>query len=120
PVVAGNVMTITQNEIGSRPGEVELRGSSSAPEPDALMIDESLSARARLQMREAMSPIASLVDFAESAETALKLINAYAYSVIFVDARLPDEDAYEMCGRIKKHPLQQRASMVMLTGHSSP
>jgi DNA-binding response OmpR family regulator len=33
---------------------------------------------------------------------------------------LPDDDAYEICGRIKKHPLQQRASTVMLTCNASP
>jgi DNA-binding response OmpR family regulator len=84
------------------------------------MVDESLSARARLQMREALSSIASRVDFAESGELALKLIDVYAYSVIFLDAMLPDDDAYEICGRIKKHPLQQRASAVMLTCNASP
>jgi DNA-binding response OmpR family regulator len=84
------------------------------------MVDESLSARARLQMREALSSIASRVDFAESGELALKLIDRYAYSVIFLDAMLPDDDAYEICGRIKKHPLQQRASTVMLTCNASP
>ncbi len=89
-------------------------------ETAALMVDDSLSARARLQMREAMTSIASRVDFAESGEMALKLIDVYAYSVIFVDALLSDDDAYEICARIKKHPLQQRASTVMLTGNSSP
>jgi DNA-binding response OmpR family regulator len=33
---------------------------------------------------------------------------------------LPDDAAYEICGRIKKHPLQQHASTVMLTGNASP
>jgi DNA-binding response OmpR family regulator len=51
---------------------------------------------------------------------ALKLIDRYAYSVIFLDALLPDDEAYEICGHIKKHPLQQRASTVMLTGTASP
>ena len=40
--------------------------------------------------------------------------------MIFLDALLPDDDAYEVCGRIKKHPLQQRAVTVMLTGTASP
>ena len=71
-------------------------------------------------MRETLSPIASRVDFAESGKLALQRIDAYAYSVIFLDAMLPDDDAYEICGRIKKHPLQQQASTVMLTCNSSP
>jgi CheY-like chemotaxis protein len=81
----------------------------------AMMVDGNLSARARLQMRETLSPIASLVEFAESREMALRLIDRYAYSVIFVDALLPDNGAYEICEQIRKHPLQQRAASVLLT-----
>lgn len=103
------------------PGGTDLgRYPSAAAEGVALMVDESLSARARLHMREILSPIASRVDFAESYEMALRLIDRYAYSVIFLDALLPDDEAYEICGQVKKHPLQQRASTVMLTGSASP
>jgi DNA-binding response OmpR family regulator len=94
--------------------------ASSTPEPSALMVHAGLSARARLQLREAFAPIASRVDFADSSELALKLIETYAYSVIFLDSMLPDDGAYEICGRIKQHSLQQRASTVMLTGTTSP
>lgn len=102
------------------PGAIEPARSSSAAGGVALMVNESLTARARLHMRDMLSPIASRVDFAESGEMALRLIDRYAYSVIFLDALLPDDDAYEICGQIKKHPLQQRASTVMLTGSASP
>ncbi len=101
-------------------GAMESGRSSAAAEGVALMVDESLSARARLHMREMLAPIASRVDFAESGEMALRLIDRYAYSVILLDSLLSDDDAYEICGRIKKHPLQQGASTVMLTGSASP
>ena len=120
PAVARDVTTIVQNERVSRPGEMGPRISASMAHTAALMVDEGLSPRARLQMRETLSSIASRVDFAESGEQALKLIDIYTYSVIFLDAMLPDDDAYEICARIKKHPLQQRASTVMLSGNASP
>jgi CheY-like chemotaxis protein len=120
PAVSPDVMTIAEDERLSQPGKIESRRSLSVAQAAALMVDESLSARARLQMREALSSIASRVDFAESGERALKLLDMYAYSVIFLDAMLPDDGAYEICGRIKKHPLQRRASAVMLTGSASP
>ena len=120
PVVSRDVITIVENERLSRPGDIESRRASAAAKTTALMVDEGLSARARLQMRDTLSSIASRVDFADSGEQALKLIDTYAYSVIFLDAMLPDDDAYEICGRIKKHPLQQRAATVMLTGNASP
>ena len=120
PALSPQAMTIAQTECLPRPGNIESRGSSTAALGAALMVDESLSPRARLHMRDTLSSIASRVDFAESGERALKLIDIYAYSVIFLDALLPDDDAYEICGRIKKHPLQQRASTVMLGGNASP
>jgi twitching motility two-component system response regulator PilG len=89
-----------------------------APEVNALVVDDSLPVR--VQMRGALSSIASRVDFAETGERALELIDAHRYSIIFLDGTLPDEDAYELCGRIKKHPLQREAVVVMLTSSSSP
>jgi CheY-like chemotaxis protein len=118
--VARDVMSTTQNERLSRPVEIAPRGSSHGAKGAALLVDDSLSPRARLQMRETLSSIASRVDFAESGGQALKLIDIYTYSVILLDALLPDEDVYEVCTRIKKHPLQQRASTVMVSGNASP
>jgi len=120
PAVPRDVMTIAQAERLSRSGVIESRRSASPADAPALVVDENLSAHTRLQMRGALSSIASGVDFAESGAMALKLIDIYAYSVILLDAMLPDDDAYEICGRIKKHPLQQRASTVMLTSNASP
>jgi CheY-like chemotaxis protein len=116
--VASELITVGRSLAA---GAMESGRSSSAAEGVALMVDESLSARARLHMREVLSPIASRVDFAESGEMALRFIDRYAYSAIFLDALLSDDDdAYEICGRIKRHPLQQGASTVMLTGTASP
>ena len=120
PVVARDVTTIAPNERLVRATEIGPRRSESTADGAALMVDDSLSPRARLQMRDTLSSMASRVDFAESSEQALKLINIYRYSVIFLDAMLPDDDAYEICAQIKKHPLQQRASTVMLSGNASP
>jgi CheY-like chemotaxis protein len=119
PTVSPDAIPIPQNPLPPHQ-EMESPRSSSAPEPAALMLHESLSARTRLKLREALLPIASRVDFAETSEQALKLMDTHAYSVIFLDSMLPDDDAYEICGRIKQHPQQQRASTVMLTANASP
>ena len=86
-------------------------------ESAALVVDDSLPVR--VQMRAGLSSIVARVDFAETAERALQLIDTCAYAIIFLDITLPEEGAYEICGRIKKHPLQQGATVVMLTGNSS-
>lgn len=89
-----------------------------APGINALVVDDSLPVR--VQMRGALDSIASHVDFAATGAQALDLMAANRYSVIFLDGTLPDEDPYELSGRIKKHPLQQQAVVVMLTTSESP
>lgn len=88
------------------------------PEVTALVVDDSLPVR--VQMRAVLPSIASRVDFAESGAQALELIDARSYSVIFLDERLPDQDAYELPGIIKRHARQRQAVVVMLTDSSSP
>lgn len=85
-----------------------------APEIKALVVDDSLPVR--VQMRGVLLPIASRLDFAATAARALELMDSHRYSVIFLDATLPDQDAYELCGQIKRHPSQREAVVVMLTG----
>ena len=120
PAASRDGMKVAQSDGLTRGPAISLHARSSRAVGAALMVDESLSPRSRLQMREALASIASRVDFAESGEMALKLIDVYTYSVIFLDTMLLDDDAYEICGRIKKHPLQQGASAVMLTSNASP
>ena len=109
-------MAIAQDE---RPWQYAEGESSRHPaaETAALVVEDSLPAR--LQMRGGLSSIVSRVDFAETGGRALEMIDTQAYSIIFLDVTLPDEDAYELCARIKKHPLQQQAVVVMLTSSSS-
>lgn len=131
--ILDGIVALTQNEIDSLLETTTVLAASAAvihpkPEEDsrtqrpaeisALVVDDSLPVR--VQMRGALSSIASRVDFADTGERALKLTDAHRYSVIFLDGTLPDEDAYELCGRIKKHPLQREAVVVMLTSSSSP
>jgi twitching motility two-component system response regulator PilG len=100
---------------------VESTGSSlaqQAPEVSALVVDASLPVR--VQMRRVLPSIASRVEFAETGERALELLDTHRYSLIFLDGTLPDEDAYEICGRIKRHPLHRDAVVVMLTCGASP
>jgi twitching motility two-component system response regulator PilG len=84
----------------------------------ALVVDDSLPVR--IQMKSALKSLATHVDFAETGEQGLEFIEKRAYSIVFLDVILPGKDGYEICRRIKKHPLQQRTPVVMLTGNSSP
>jgi CheY-like chemotaxis protein len=131
--VMHGIVALTQQEIDSTletttvlpdSASVTPSGSdeSSRSHPEtpihSLVVDDSLPVR--VQMRTALTPIAARADFAETLERALELIESHRYSVIFLDNTLPDGDAYDFCGQIKKHPLQGEATVVMLTAESSP
>jgi two-component system cell cycle response regulator len=130
--VLDRIVALTQHEIDKTmetttilaPAAVtpaESTGSSlaqRAPEVSALVVDASLPVR--VQMRRVLPSIASRVEFAETGERALELLDTHRYSLIFLDGTLPDEDAYEICGRIKRHPLHRDAVVVMLTCGASP
>jgi CheY-like chemotaxis protein len=89
-----------------------------APGPaNALVVDSCFPVR--IQLRKALGSFAARVDFAETGMRALELIEQRPYSVVFLDVGLPDEDAYEICGLIKRNPLQQGVVAVMLTKSSS-
>jgi CheY-like chemotaxis protein len=124
---------LPQHEIDATMGTTIVPASSPATTPaesdegsqtqrsreiNALVVDDSMSAR--VQMRAVLSPIASRMDFAETGERALELIDVHRYSVIFLDSTLPDWDTYELCERIKKNALQGEAVLVMVTSQSSP
>ena len=127
------IVALTQHEIDTTLAVTIVPASSPATTPaesdegslpqrsreiNALVVDDSMSAR--VQMRAVLSPIASRMDFAETGERALELIDAHRYSVIFLDSTLPDWDTYELCERIKKNALQGEAVLVMVASQSSP
>lgn len=84
----------------------------------ALVVDDSLPVR--IQMKTVLQKLAKHVDFAETGEEALKFINSKRYDVIFLDVILPGIDGYAVCMTIKRHPENQKAPVIMLTGNSSP
>ncbi len=83
----------------------------------ALVVDDSLPVR--IQMHHVLQPFTSQVDFAETGEEALGLINKNRYDIIFLDVVLPGIDGYEICKQIKAGPASD-TPVIMLTGNSSP
>jgi CheY-like chemotaxis protein len=122
PILTKDLFTVLERAVtevhGFRARSDDGSGTWRTPGVHALVVDNSLPVR--VQMRSALNPIASRVDFADTGARALELMGANRYSVVFLDGTLPDEDAYDLSGRIKKHPLQQQAVVVMLTSSASP
>ena len=110
------------DEVPANAGAANEDSSAGARKPAeevrALVVDDSLPVR--IQLKSALKPIATHVDFAETGEEALELIDTMTYDVILLDVILPGKDGYEICREIKKHPLQKSTPVLMLTGNTSP
>ena len=84
----------------------------------ALVVDDSLPIR--IQMKKALENISCNVEFAETGEEAIKLVNTNDYNIIFLDVILPGIDGYDICKSIKKNPDKSKTPVIMLTSNSSP
>ena len=74
----------------------------------------------RVQLDLALRSLASRVDFAETGEQALDLLQDNAYDIIFLDVILPGVDGYQVCKVIKGQERTKRTPVIMLTSNSSP
>jgi len=58
-------------------------------------------------------------EFAEDGESALELIEAKNYDILFLEVVLPGKDGYEVCKAVKRDKQKNHIPVVMLTGKSS-
>lgn len=122
PIQTKDLFTVLERAVtevhGFRPRPQVGTEERPAPGINALVVDNSPAVRD--QMHGALDSIAARLDFADTGAHALELMSTNGYSVIFLDGTLPDEDVYDLSALIKKHPLQARAVVVMLTSSASP
>ena len=84
----------------------------------ALVVDDSLPVRKQVNI--ALRRAGITAEFAEDAESALKLIETRSYDILFLDVVLPGMDGYEICKAVKRDKNKKHIPVVMLTGKSSP
>jgi twitching motility two-component system response regulator PilG len=84
----------------------------------ALVVDDSLAVRKQVSI--ALRRAGITAEFAEDAESALKLIGTRSYDILFLDVVLPGKDGYEICKAVKKDKGKKHIPVIMLTGKSSP
>ena len=84
----------------------------------ALVVDYSLPVRKQVNI--ALRRAGITAEFAEDAESALKLIESRSYDILFLDVVLPGKDGYEICKAVKRDKNKKHIPVVMLTGKSSP
>jgi twitching motility two-component system response regulator PilG len=84
----------------------------------ALVVDDSLPVRKQVNI--ALRRAGITAEFAEDAESALKLIETRIYDILFLDVVLPGKDGYEICKTVKRDKSKKHIPVIMLTGKSSP
>ena len=91
--------------------------TASAGNYRALVVDDSLPVRKQVNI--ALRRAGITAEFAEDAESALKLIETRSYDILFLDVVLPGKDGYEICKAVKSDKDKKHIPVVMLTGKSS-
>ncbi len=88
------------------------------PAKMCLVVDDSQLVRTQMEMLLQEHQLAT--EFAEDAETALRMIRGKCYDIIFLDVILPEMDGYKACKLIKADPATKKTPVVMLTSKRSP
>ncbi|WP_411727823.1 response regulator [Methyloglobulus sp.] len=107
----GNVIPITSPPT-VRP--VNMGGYS------ALVVDDSIAIQKSLELNLATLPQISLIDFADSGESAIQKADTKQYDLIFLDVMMPGIDGYETCTRFRKKPEYKKTPIIMVSGKTSP
>ncbi len=84
----------------------------------ALVVDDSQMIRKQVGLALQDAEIA--VEYAESGEKALEIIDQHSFDIIFLDVVMTGLDGYEVCKTIKRDKARRHIPVVMLTSQSSP
>jgi two-component system, cell cycle response regulator len=83
-------------------------------------VDDSIAIQKSLEINLATLPQISMIDFADSGESALEKAEAVQYDLIFLDVMMPGIDGYETCTRLRKKPEYKKTPIIMVSGKTSP
>lgn len=86
-------------------------------ERSVLVVDDSPTVRKQLELE--LSTPQCRVDFAESGEQCMVMLEKKRYDLILLDVVMPGLDGYEVCKNIRKNPQTKRTPVIMLTSKSS-
>ena len=83
--------------------------------PHVLVVDDSQSVRKQLELELDLFNV--IVDYADSAKTALSLLSSNTYDLALLDVVLPDKDGFLICKHIKA--TNKETIAIMLTGKAT-
>ena len=108
------LQSVTSTERAETTNVVNINGSSKR----ILVVDDSYSVRKYMEHKlPELSNSSVLIEFADSGEAAMEILEKKNFDVIFLDVVMPGIDGYQVCKWIKsEHPTY----VVMLTSKKSP
>ena len=123
PFVASRVLNVldqfTNGCVGSNTEGEELTQPTIplAPEPIALVVDDSRTVRKQITLE--LQALGIEVDTADTGEDALELIDQNRYNLVFLDIMLPGIDGYQVCKYIKRNRFSRATPVIIISGKSS-
>jgi twitching motility two-component system response regulator PilG len=94
--------------------KANMGGSGGLSGIKALVVDDALPVRKAMEIQLRLYSMD--MDFAETGEEAVELIQNNVYNIIFLDVMLPGIDGFEVCRKIKANKTSKNTPVVMLTG----
>jgi CheY-like chemotaxis protein len=85
-----------------------------------LVVDDSPAIQKSIEINLATLPQISLIDFADSGESAIAKAENQKYDLIFLDIMMPGMDGYEACSLLRKKPEYKKTPIIMVSGKTSP
>lgn len=85
-----------------------------------LVVDDSVLIHKALQLELEKAEFQTEIEYAESGEQCLDLINENHYDLVFLDVMMPGIDGYETCSEIRKIPKFKKTPVIMLSAKTSP
>jgi two-component system, cell cycle response regulator len=86
----------------------------------ALVVDDSVAIQKSLELNLATLPQITVIDFADSGESAIEKAEGKQYDLIFLDIMMPGIDGYETCTHLRKKPEYKKTPIIMVSGKTSP
>lgn len=86
-------------------------------DPAVLVIDPDIAARRYMAAK--FIDLKYRVDYAESGEQALEMINTHRYNAVFLETALPGADGYDICKSIKGRSDRRRIAVVFVSSKSA-
>ena len=114
----GALDKLVENRLTGADHSIPEASTAAAGTYKALVVDDSQAVRKQVSV--ALRRAGITAEFAEDAESALQLIGAKNYDILFLDVVLPGKDGYEICKAVKRDKVKKHIPVVMLTGKSSP